>query len=72
MDQHREVEGWADALLEQHRTAPPGTSIEDDIFAEAIARNRARHAAFAKAEAIVTIIGAILACVAGFVWLEMF
>jgi hypothetical protein len=73
VDEHRRVEQWADAMLERHRTAPPdGPSIEDDLFAEAIERNRRRHAGLAKVDAVVSVIGLVLACVGGFVWLEMF
>lgn len=63
MDQHQDVEKWADSVLERHRSAPAGSaSIEDEPFAEQLARSRRRHAGFAKAEAIASLIGAVLIC----------
>ena len=65
--ERKRAEDWADAVLEANRSAPAGSaSIEDEPFAEALRRNRERHAAFAKIEAIVWLIGAALLC--GFVY----
>ena len=63
VDQREQVEAWADAVLEGNRSAPAGTaSIEDDLFAEQIRRNRERHRTFAAAEAIFSMIGVVLLC----------
>ncbi len=67
------VEEWADAVLEANRSAPAGSaSIEDEPFAEALRRNRERRATFAKAEAIVYLIGLVLACAFGYAFLSNF
>ena len=73
MDRIERVDEWADAMLEAHRSAPAGSaSIEDEPFAEALQRNRERQAVFAKAEAIVWLIGAALACGFGYALFSTF
>jgi protein required for attachment to host cells len=73
MDQRERAEKWADSVLDSHRSAPKGSvSIEDDIFAEQIRRNLERQAMFAKIDAIVWIVGAVLACAFALAWLSMF
>jgi hypothetical protein len=73
VDQHERVADWADAVLKRHPTAPAGSaSIEDEPFAEQLQRGRERHAAFAKAEALVWLIGAVLLCGFGYAWLSTF
>ena len=73
MNQHERVEDWADAVLEAHRSAPAGSaSIEDEPFAEQIQRNRERRAAFAKIEAVVWLIGGVLACGFGYAFFSTF
>lgn len=69
MDEHRNAEQWADALLEQHRTAPPGTSpdrasFEDEPVIQYM-RERSQHYAarsrrFANIEAALMLIGTVL------------
>jgi hypothetical protein len=64
MDEHRNVEEWADALLESQRTAPPGTSLEDEPVIRHL-RERSNHYAglqrrFASLEAVAMLIGAVL------------
>jgi hypothetical protein len=66
VDEHRNVEEWADALLERHRTAPPGTSLEDEPVIEYM-RERSEHYAalhqrFAKIESVLVLVGAVLFC----------
>ena len=63
----RQAERWADAVLDGARSAPEGSaSLDDEPFAEAIARNRARQRTFAKYEAIAVVIGVLL--LAGFAY----
>ena len=63
----RQAEQWADAVLDGARSAPEGSaSLDDEPFAEALARNRARARTFAKYEAIFLVIGALL--LAGFAY----
>jgi hypothetical protein len=64
MARQRNVEEWADAVLDQHRTAPPGTSLEDEPVIEYM-RERSRHYAalqrrFSNLEAVATLVGVIL------------
>ena len=64
MDEHRNVEEWADALLEQHRTAPRGAALEDEPIIQYM-RERADYYArvqrrFASLEAVAVLIGAVL------------
>ena len=73
MDRNELVDEWADALLEANRSAPArSASIEDDLFAEARRRNRERQATFAKAEAIMSMIGVAFACAFGYALLNTF
>ena len=64
MDERQNVEQWADALLEQHRTAPPGTSLEDEPVIQYM-RERSEHYGrlqrrFANIEAVLTLVGVVL------------
>ena len=78
MDEHKNVEDWADALLDQHRT--DSSSMQDQPFVvrlltrlngeapdplmlERFRRNRERSAGLVKAEAVVTMIGTVVLCV---------
>ena len=61
------MEQWADSVLDAHRSAPAGSaSIEDQPFAEALARASQRRETFAVAQAVVWLIGIVLA--AGFLY----
>jgi hypothetical protein len=76
MNQHSNPEGWADALLEQHRTAPPGTSFEDEPVIEYM-RERSKHYAaqsrrFGNIEAVLMLLGTVLLCVFGFAFYSSF
>jgi hypothetical protein len=76
MDEHRNPEAWADALLEQHRTAPPDTSLEDEPVIEYM-RERSRHYAglqrrFANIEAVLVLLGVVLFCVFAFAFYSSF
>jgi hypothetical protein len=67
MDEHRNVEEWADALLERNRTAPPDTSLEDEPVIQYM-RERSQHYAglqrrFANIEAVLVLVGVVLLCV---------
>ena len=76
MDEDRNPETWADALLEQHRTAPPGTSFEDEPVISYM-RERSKHYAarsqrFASIEAVLMLVGTVLLCVFGFAFYSSF
>jgi hypothetical protein len=76
VDERRDVEAWADGLLEQHRTAPPGSSFEDEPVIEHM-RQRSRYYAaqsrrFASIEAVLTLVGIVLLCVFGFAFYSSF
>ena len=64
MKEREAVEAWADTVLEQHRTAPPGTSLEDEPVIEYM-RERSKHYArrsqrFANIEAVLLLVGTVL------------
>lgn len=64
MDGKRNVEEWADAVLERNRTAPPGTSLEDEPVIQYM-RERSKHYGalqrrFATIEAVLLLVGAVL------------
>ena len=76
MDERRNVEEWADTLLEQHRTAPPGTSLEDEPVIEYM-RERSKHYAArsrrsAAIESVFLLVGLVLLCVFGFAFYSSF
>ena len=76
MDERRNVEEWADTLLEQHRTAPPGTSLEDEPVIEYM-RERSEHYAalqrrFSTIEAVLTLVGVVLFCLFVFAFYSSF
>jgi hypothetical protein len=76
MGENRNPEAWADALLEQHRTAPPGTSFDDEPVIEYM-RERSKHYAaqsrrFANIEAALLLVGTVLLCVFGFAFYSSF
>jgi hypothetical protein len=64
MDSPRNVEEWADAMLERNRTAPPGTSLEDEPVIEYMRERSRRYGAlsrrFAAIEAVLWLVGAVL------------
>jgi hypothetical protein len=67
IDKRRNVEEWADALLERNRTAPPDTSLEDEPVIQYM-RERSEHYAglhrrFANIEAVLVMVGTVLLCV---------
>jgi hypothetical protein len=67
MDEHRNVEEWADAVLERNRTAPPGTSLEDEPVIQYMRERGERYAGlsrrFANVEAVLLLVGTVLLCV---------
>ena len=76
MNEHRNPEAWADALLEQHRTAPPGTDFEDEPVIEYM-RERSKHYAaqsrrFANIEAVFLLVGTLLLFVFGIAFYSSF
>ena len=76
MDKPRDVERWADAVLERHRTAPPGSSTEDETVIEYMQR-RAEHYGrhqrrFANVEAVLMLVGTVLLCVFGIAFYSSF
>jgi hypothetical protein len=76
MDDHRNVKEWADDLLEQHRTAPPGTSLEDEPVI-AYMRERSKHYGalsrrFATIESVLLLVGTVLFCVFAFAFYSSF
>ena len=76
MDARRNAEEWADALLEQHRTAPPGSSSEEETVIEYM-RQRSRHYAarsrrFATIESVLVLVGTVLLFVLGVAFYSSF
>ena len=76
MAEREAVEAWADTVLEEHRTAPPGTSLEDEPVIEYM-RERSKHYAaqsrtFANIEAVLMLVGTVLLCVFGFAFYSSF
>jgi hypothetical protein len=76
MDERRNAEDWADTVLEQHRTAPPGTSLEDEPVIEFM-RQRSKHYAarsrrFATIESVLLLVGTVLICVFAFAFYSSF
>lgn len=70
MDAPRDAEAWADALLERNRTAPPGTSFEEEPVIQYM-RDRSAHYAkahrrFASLEAAALLVGTVLLCAFGY------
>jgi hypothetical protein len=76
MDEHRNPEQWADALLEQHRTAPRDTEFDDEPVIQYLRERSKHHAArsrhFANIEAAVTLVGVVLLCVFGYAFYSGF
>jgi hypothetical protein len=76
VDEHRNVEAWADAVIEQHRTAPAATDFDDEPVIEHLLE-RSEHCGrlqrrFANLEAVAALVGAVLLAVGAYAFYSGF
>ena len=76
MDEHGNVEAWADAVLEQHRTAPRDTDFDDEPVIEHLLERSEHYGRlqrrFANLEAVAVLVGTVLLAVGAYAFYSGF